>query len=189
MGSAPPEAPLWFWKPDSSLVGDGEAVVLPPSVGDVHHEVELAVRVAHEVRRIPAAQGLRHLDGVTVGVDVTARDLQAIAKKAGQPWAQSKGFDTFCPLGAWHPLDRDLQALQLRLSLDGQVKQQGSTADMTWSVAELVSRASQWTTLRPGDVLLTGTPEGVGPIRAGQEMVSELVGLARLRNPIVAGRF
>jgi 2-keto-4-pentenoate hydratase/2-oxohepta-3-ene-1,7-dioic acid hydratase in catechol pathway len=187
MGVAAAEAPLWFWKPDSSVVGDGEAVVLPPGVGEVHHEVELAVRVGREARRIGAEAAPRHLDGMTVAVDVTARDLQAAAKRAGQPWAQAKGYDTFCPLGAWHPIDRDLQALQLRLQLDGQTRQQGSTADMTWTVADLLARASQWTTLRPGDVLLTGTPEGVGPLLPGQQMVAELVGVARLRNPVVAG--
>jgi 2-keto-4-pentenoate hydratase/2-oxohepta-3-ene-1,7-dioic acid hydratase in catechol pathway len=187
MGVAPAEAPLWFWKPDSSVVGDGEAVVLPPGVGAVHHEVELAVRVGKEARRIDAGQAPRHLDALTVAVDVTARDLQAAAKQAGQPWSQSKGYDTFCPLGAWHPIDRDLQALRLRLALDGEVRQEGSTADMSWGVAELLARASQWTTLRPGDVLLTGTPEGVGPLRPGQSMVAEVVGVARLRNPVVAG--
>ncbi|HUR63407.1 MAG TPA: fumarylacetoacetate hydrolase family protein [Candidatus Thermoplasmatota archaeon] len=187
MGVPPAEAPLWFWKPDSSIVGDGEAVVLPPGVGEVHHEVELAVRVGTEGRRIDAEAALRHLDGMTVAVDVTARDLQAAAKKAGQPWSQSKGYDTFCPLGAWHPIDRDLQSLQLRLALDGKVRQQGSTAEMTWTVADLLARASQWTTLRPGDVLLTGTPEGVGPLLPGQQMLAEVVGVARLRNPIVAG--
>jgi 2-keto-4-pentenoate hydratase/2-oxohepta-3-ene-1,7-dioic acid hydratase in catechol pathway len=187
MGAPPAEAPLWFLKPDSSVVGDGEAVVLPPGVGEVHHEVELAVRIGRAARRVAAGEALRHLDGMTVAVDVTARDLQAAAKKAGTPWTQAKGFDTFCPLGAWHPVDRDLQALRLRLALDGQVRQEGSTADMTWGVADLVARASQWITLRPGDVLLTGTPEGVGPLQPGQEMVAELVGVARLRNPVVAG--
>lgn len=187
MGQAPAEAPIWFWKPDSSVVGDGDAVVVPPGIGEVHHEVELAVRVGRTARRVAAQDALRHLDAVTVAVDVTARDLQAAAKKAGNPWAQAKGHDTFCPLGAWHPIDRDLQDLRLRLALDGQERQRGSTADMTWGVPDLLARATAWTTLNPGDVLLTGTPEGVGPIRPGQEMVAELVGVARLRNPVVAG--
>lgn len=187
MGGPTPAAPLWFLKPDSSLVGDGEAVVVPPGIGAVHHEVELAVRIGRAARRVAAGEALRHLDGVTVAVDVTARDLQAAAKRAGEPWTQAKGHDTFCPLGAWHPIDRDLQGLRLRLTLDGQVRQEGSTADMAWTVPDLVARASQWTTLRPGDILLTGTPEGVGPILPGQEMVAELVGVARLRNPVIAG--
>jgi len=187
MGGATPDAPIWFWKPDSSLIGDGEPVVLPSGIGAVHHEVELAVRIAATARRIQPADALGHLDAMTVAVDVTARDLQAIAKKAGNPWAQAKGFDTFCPLGPWHALDRDIQDVRLRLALDGQVRQDGRTSDMTWTVADLVARASQWTTLRPGDVLLTGTPEGVGPLLPGQRMEAELVGLVRLRNPVVAG--
>jgi 2-keto-4-pentenoate hydratase/2-oxohepta-3-ene-1,7-dioic acid hydratase in catechol pathway len=187
MGVTVPEAPIWFWKPDSSVVGDGEAVVLPPGIGEVHHEVELAVRIGRTLRRGSAAQALRHVDGVTVAVDVTARDLQAAAKKAGTPWSQSKGYDTFCPIGPWHPMEPalDLQALRLRLSLDGVVRQDGRTVDMARPVADLLAAASAWTTLNPGDVLLTGTPEGVGPLRAGMRMESELVGLARLRNPIV----
>jgi 2-keto-4-pentenoate hydratase/2-oxohepta-3-ene-1,7-dioic acid hydratase in catechol pathway len=191
MGVAPPETPIWFWKPDSSIVSDGEPVIVPPGIGEVHHEVELAVRVGRTLRRAPATQTLRHIDAATVAVDVTARDLQAAAKKAGQPWSQAKGYDTFCPLGPWHGLERDqaadLQALRLRLSLDGQVRQEGTTADMTWPVAELLALASSWTTLNPGDVLLTGTPEGVGPIRPGMRMEAEAMGMARLRNPIVSG--
>jgi 2-keto-4-pentenoate hydratase/2-oxohepta-3-ene-1,7-dioic acid hydratase in catechol pathway len=186
MGGATPESPLWFWKPDSSIVHDGEAVVIPAGIGLVHHEVELAVRIGSATRRIAADGALRHLDAMTVAVDVTARDLQAVAKKAGHPWAQSKGFDTFCPLGAWHPIDRDLQDLRLRLSVDGQLRQDGSTRQMTWTVAQVVALASAWTTLNPGDVVLTGTPEGVGPITPGSRMESELVGVARLRNPVVS---
>ncbi|HUR62388.1 MAG TPA: fumarylacetoacetate hydrolase family protein [Candidatus Thermoplasmatota archaeon] len=191
MGVATPESPIWFWKPDSSIVNDGEAVVVPAGIGEVHHEVELALRVGRALRRGTPQEALRHVDAATVAVDVTARDLQAAAKKAGQPWTQSKGYDTFCPLGPWRDLARgdvpDLQAVRLRLSLDGQVRQEGTTADMTWPVAELLALASAWTTLNPGDVLLTGTPEGVGPIRPGMNMEAEAVGIARLRNPVVAG--
>jgi 2-keto-4-pentenoate hydratase/2-oxohepta-3-ene-1,7-dioic acid hydratase in catechol pathway len=194
MGVPPAREPVWFWKPETSIVGDGDAIELPAGIGEVHHEVELAVRLGRQARRITARDALRHLDGVTVALDVTARDLQAAAKEAGTPWAQAKGFDTFCPLGAWQPLgrdhdhngDRDLQDLHLRLAVDGQVRQQAPTSEMTWTVADLVARASQWTTLRPGDVLLTGTPEGVGPLRAGETVTSELVGLVRLRNRVVA---
>ena len=188
MGVATPHEPIWFLKPDSSIVGDGEPTVLPAGIGQVHHEVELAVRIATPLRRVAAKDSVRHVDSMTVALDITARDLQDAAKKAGQPWAMAKGFDTFCPLGTWHPVDRDLQALTLRLTIDGQVRQQGSTGDMTWTVADLLSRASQWTTLNAGDVLLTGTPEGVGPIQAGQTLVSELVGVVRMHTPVVAAR-
>lgn len=187
LGGAAPESPVWFWKPDSAIIGDGDAIEVPVGVGAVHHEVELAVRIGREARGITAAQALRHLDGVTVANDVTARDLQAAAKKAGRPWAQAKGYDTFLPLGAWASPPADLQALRLRLAVNGQVRQDGATADMTWPVADLVALASQWTTLRLGDVLLTGTPEGVGPIVPGDRVDCEVVGIARLHNPVVAG--
>lgn len=172
MGSGAPQAPVWFWKPDTAIVRDGEPVRVPPGVGSVHHEVEMAVRIGEEGP-----------EAMTVAVDVTARDLQAAAKAAGRPWAQAKGYDTFLPLGQWVPYDPSPQPL--RLSVDGVVRQQGSTADMTWDVPALLAHAAKWTTLRVGDVLLTGTPEGVGPIEPGQEMVAELVGHVRLRNPVV----
>lgn len=187
LGGSAPEAPVWFWKPDSAIIGDGAAIELPAGVGAIHHEVELAVRIGREARRVTPAAALRHLDAVTVANDVTARDLQMAAKKAGRPWAQAKGYDTFLPLGAWQPLgSHDLQALRLRLSVGGQPRQDGATKDMTWPVASLVALASAWTTLRPGDVLLTGTPDGVGPLAAGDVVEAELVGVARLRNPVVA---
>lgn len=188
LGGKGDEQPVWFWKPDSAIVHDGDPVQLPAGIGAVHHEVELAVRVGRTIRRVAPTDTLHRLDGVTVAVDVTARDLQNEAKKAGGPWDQAKGYDSFLPLGAWAEVaGRDLQALRLRLSVNGQVRQDGSTHDMTWSVAELLAQASQWTTLNPGDVVLTGTPEGVGPIVPGDRMEAEAVGVAKLRNPVVAG--
>ena len=180
--------PVWFWKPDSAIVHDGDAVHIPSGIGSVHHEVELAVRIAKTLRRAAAGETLRRLDGVTVAVDVTARDLQAEAKKVGGPWDQAKGYDSFLPLGPWVDVaGRDLQAVRLRLAVNGQVRQDGSTGEMTWPVAELLAQASQWTTLNPGDVVLTGTPEGVGPIVPGDQMEAEAVGVAKVRNPVVAG--
>lgn len=185
LGGAGTEQPVWFWKPDSAVVGDGDEVVVPPGIGAVHYEVELAVRIAKSLRRAKADQTLRHLDGMTVAVDVTARDLQNEAKKAGAPWDQAKGYDTFLPLGPWHAVDRDLQDLRLRLSVNGTTRQDGTTKEMTWPVADLLARASQWTTLAPGDVLLTGTPDGVGSLAPGDKMDAEVVGVARVRNPVV----
>lgn len=185
LGGSGAEQPVWFWKPDSAIVQDGDPVVVPPGIGSVHHEVELAVRIGKSLRRVSADATLRHLDGVTVAVDVTARDLQNEAKKAGGPWDQAKGYDSFLPLGPWQAVDRDLQDLRLRLTVNGKVKQDGTTKDMTWPVAELLARASQWTTLNPGDVFLTGTPEGVGPIVPGDRMEAEAVGVAKVRNPVL----
>jgi 2-keto-4-pentenoate hydratase/2-oxohepta-3-ene-1,7-dioic acid hydratase in catechol pathway len=186
LGGTAPTEPVWFLKPDSAIVGDGDPIEVPPGIGAVHHEVELALRVGAAARRVSAKDALRHVDGMTVANDVTARDLQEAAKKAGLPWARAKGFDTFLPLGPWVPLGgRDVQALELVLRVDGEVRQRGWTRDMTWHVAELVALASQWTTLRPGDVLLTGTPEGVGPMVPGDVVEAELVGVAKVRNPVV----
>jgi 2-keto-4-pentenoate hydratase/2-oxohepta-3-ene-1,7-dioic acid hydratase in catechol pathway len=189
LGGKGDEQPVWFWKPDSAIVHDGDPVVVPAGIGAVHHEVELAVRIGRDFRRGTAAKALSHVDGMTVANDVTARDQQDEAKKGGLPWDQSKGHDTFLPLGEWQPVGagRDLQDLRLRLTVNGKVRQDGATADMTWPVAELLARASQWTTLRPGDVLLTGTPDGVGPIMPGDHMEAELLGVAKVRNPVVAG--
>lgn len=186
LGGPASAQPVWFWKPESAILSDGERVVLPAGIGAVHHEVELAVRVARRLRRTPMTEALRHIDALTVAVDVTARDLQDEAKKTGAPWDQAKGYDTFLPLGAWGPVDRDPQDIQLRLTVNGEVRQDGHTGAMTWSVAELLAQASQWTTLEPGDVVLTGTPEGVGAIQPGDTMEAEAVGVARLRNPVVA---
>ncbi|HUR25630.1 MAG TPA: fumarylacetoacetate hydrolase family protein [Candidatus Thermoplasmatota archaeon] len=187
LGGKGNEQPVWFWKPDSAIVHDGDPVEVPAGIGSIHHEVELAVRVGKTIRRAHPTDTLRRLDGVTVAVDVTARDLQNEAKKAGGPWDQAKGYDSFLPLGPWaNVAGHDLQAIPLLLSVNGQVRQDGSTRDMTWSVAELLAQASQWTTLNPGDVVLTGTPEGVGPIVPGDRMEAEAVGVARLRNPVMA---
>lgn len=177
LASTVPDSPIWFWKPDSAVVPDGGTVRVPTDVGAVHHEVELAVRIGPGT---PRNGGTPTVDAFTVAVDVTARDLQNEAKENGWPWDRAKGYDTFLPLGDWVPADGvELQDLRLRLAVDGHVRQDGTTADMVWSVEELLQHAAEWTTLVPGDVLLTGTPEGVGPIVPGQEMVTEVAGHAK----------
>lgn len=189
LGNAVPAEPIWFWKPESALLGDGQPIELPRGIGAVHHEVELAVRVGRRLRKTTRADALAAVDAVTVANDLTARDLQEAAKKAGLPWARAKGFDGFLPLGAWAPAaGLDLQALRLRLWVGGQLRQDGSTGGMTFGVADLLASASSWTTLEPGDILLTGTPAGVGPLVAGEDVRCELADghrvLATLRNPV-----
>ncbi len=170
LGSTTPTQPLWFLKPESSIISDGGTIRLPSGVGRVDHEVELAIRLG------PGGEP----EAYTVAIDVTARDLQSAAKKAGQPWTKAKGFDTFLPLGSWLPVTGvNLDHLDLSLAVNGRVRQQGNTGDMTWSVAQLLHDAATWTTLRPGDIILTGTPEGVGPLAAGDE-VEARAGEARL---------
>lgn len=182
--SSVPKEPIWFWKPEQAIIGDGDAIVVPDGIGSVHHEVELAVRIGAG----GAGPGRPALpDAVTVAIDMTARDLQGAAKEAGHPWARAKGFDTFLPLGPWMLLEGlDLQDQRLRLWVDDELRQDGHTSDMVWPVEELLRRAAEWTTLRPGDILLTGTPEGVGPIVPGQTVRAELAGIASLSCPVTA---
>jgi 2-keto-4-pentenoate hydratase/2-oxohepta-3-ene-1,7-dioic acid hydratase in catechol pathway len=171
LGSPPASEPIWFLKPESAVIYEGQSIRIPAGIGAVHHEAELAIRIG------PGGAP----DAMTIAIDVTARDLQNDAKKAGRPWTKAKGFDTFLPLGTWVPLAGDLQNLRLQLSVNGEIRQDGSTAEMTWSVAELLSAAASWTTLAEGDILLTGTPDGVGPVLAGQTISASIVGHVDLR--------
>lgn len=163
MGDDRPTEPIWFLKPENSITKHW--IDIPEGIGEVHHEVELAVRIG--------ASGA--VSAFTVALDMTARDLQTAAKKAGKPWAQAKGFDTFLPLGDWVAVSGvDLQNLRLRCWVDDELRQDGNTRDMTWPVSELLAEAAKWITLQPGDVLLTGTPAGVGPVRPGQVVRAEI---------------
>ena len=183
LGNEVPEAPLLFLKPSTALVSDGGAVVLPPQTHDVHHEVELVVRIGRGGKGIAEADALGHVDAYAVGLDLTARDLQTAAKKAGHPWTLAKGLDTFAPLGDFAPASAvaDPQALAVRLRVNGELRQDGTTADMIHSVAALVAYVSSVFTLEPGDLLYTGTPEGVGPIQDGDTLEAEITGLPTLR--------
>ena len=183
MGSDVPEEPVVFLKPASALIGDGDVVLLPPQSSDVHHEVELVVVVGRGGRWIPRQSALDHVAGYAVGLDLTARDLQAKAKKAGLPWSVAKGFDTFAPLGAVTAAAHipDPQNLVVALHINGVLRQSGHTANMIFPVAALVSWCSQVFTLEPGDLIYTGTPEGVGPIAAGDHLEASATGLQPLR--------
>lgn len=189
MGAPVPAAPIWFWKPDTAIIQDGADIVQPAGLTRIDHEVELAVRLGKPLRRADAAECLRAVDALTVANDVTARELQEAAKKAGTPWAQAKGYDTFLPLGEWTTagLDRlGAPDLRLRLTVDGQLRQDGRTREMVRNVGQLLAHGCSWTTLRPGDILLTGTPEGVGPMPVGSTVEAAVVGVAKVRNRVVA---
>ncbi len=161
-----PEQPLMFFKPPSSLVGPGGTVVLPPESERVDYEGELVVVIGQRCRRIPAAQAARAIFGYSIACDVTARDLQTKDKQ----WTRAKGFDTFCPLGPYVVPLADPSALRVQLSLNGKLCQDGNTSDMLFDVASLIAYASNAMTLEPGDVILTGTPEGVGPLTGGDSV-------------------
>lgn len=173
-----PSEPLIFLKPPSALVAAGAAIELTPLSAQVEHEAELVVVIGRRCRHVPAAQALEVVLGYTCGNDVTARDLQ---RKDGQ-WARAKGFDTFCPLGPWIETDLDPTQVEVTCLVNGVVRQRGSTADMIFPVAQLVAYVTQAMTLEAGDVIMTGTPAGVGPLHAGDEVVVRVSGIGELRN-------
>lgn len=181
MGGEAPGEPLMFLVPNTAVIGPGDPVVLPPQTEDVHYEGELAVVIGRLCKDVAAEEALSVVFGYTCADDVTARDLQ---RTDGQ-WARAKGFDTFCPLGPWIETDLDAGSLSLTTRLDGEVVQDGSTADMVHDVAALIAHASAAFTLLPGDVILTGTPAGVGPVVAGQRVEVEIEGIGVLSNPFV----
>ncbi len=181
MGGEAPEEPLMFLVPNTAVIGPGDPVVLPPQSAEVHYEGELAVVIGRMCKDVEPEDALGVVFGYTCANDVTARDLQ---RSDGQ-WARAKGFDTFCPLGPWVETDLDPAALGVVTRLDGEVVQDGTTSDMVHGVGALVSHASKAFTLLPGDVILTGTPAGVGPMEAGQRVEVEVEGIGVLANPVV----
>jgi 2-keto-4-pentenoate hydratase/2-oxohepta-3-ene-1,7-dioic acid hydratase in catechol pathway len=177
-----PDEPLLFLKPSSSVIGPGEPIRLPTDLSDeVHHEAELVAVIGALLQRVSPDEAQAGIFGFTAGNDVTARDLQA----GENQWFRAKGFDSFCPLGPAIATDVDPTALSIRCTVDGEVRQDGSTADMLLSIPELISRISQVVTLLPGDVVMTGTPSGIGPIRAGERVAVEIEGIGTLDNPVV----
>ena len=183
MKSDVPDEPMVFLKPSTALIGDGEAVVLPPQSEEVHHEVELVAVIGAGGKDLAEADALDHVAGYAAGLDMTARDLQQGAKDRRHPWSVAKGFDTFAPLGPVVPAGEvdDVQNLAIRLSVNGETRQDGHTRHMIFSVAELVAYCSSIFTLEPGDLLYTGTPEGVGPVEAGDRLEAKVEGLPPLR--------
>jgi 2-keto-4-pentenoate hydratase/2-oxohepta-3-ene-1,7-dioic acid hydratase in catechol pathway len=184
LGHEVPAEPLLFLKPPSSLLDPGGSIELPPAdiATRVEHEAELGVIIGRRARRVSAADALSYVFGLTLLCDVTARDLQ---KKDGQ-WTRAKGMDTFCPLGPVIVTGLDPQSLRIVCRVNGTVRQEGSTADMVFSVAELIAHASRCITLEPGDVLATGTPAGVGPLQAGDRMEINVPEIGTLRASVVA---
>jgi 2-keto-4-pentenoate hydratase/2-oxohepta-3-ene-1,7-dioic acid hydratase in catechol pathway len=183
MGSDVPERPILFLKPPTSVIGPLQAVRYPPDSREVHHEAELAVVIGKVTRDVQVEDVGPHILGYTAANDVTARDLQRLD---GQ-WTRAKGFDTFCPLGPAIDTDLDPQeGLSIICRVNGEIRQAGSTSDMVFGVGELVSYISRVMTLLPGDVVLTGTPEGVGPVVPGDRMEVEIEGVGTLINPVAA---
>lgn len=183
LGNVVPSEPLLFMKPPSSVIGPGDKIVLPPQSSRVEFEVEIGVVVGRQVKKASPADALDAVFGATLVCDVTARDLQ---KKDGQ-WARAKGFDTFCPVGPVLCTGLDWSALEFSLSQNGQVRQRGNTADMVFSIGALLSYISQAITLEPGDLVVTGTPEGTGPIAPGDRLRLFQQDIGALEVGVVAG--
>lgn len=181
MGKATPRAPRLFLKPPSAVIGPGRPIAIPPATTRVDPEGELAVVIGRRMRRVPASAALDHVLGATALNDVTCRDFQ----RQDGLFARAKGFDTFCPVGPWIDTDLDPSDLALRTVVNGEVRAEGRTSDMVFDLPALLAFASHVMTLEPGDVLTTGTPPGVAPIQAGDEVSVELEGLEPLVNPVV----
>lgn len=188
MGGDPPAEPIVFLKPNTAVVGPDAPIVLPEWSNEVHYEAELAVVIKSLARDLDVADAPRVILGYTVANDVTARDCQ----RQDETWTRAKAFDTSCPLGPWIEVPDpgtatafDPGDVAVRARVDGALVQDGRTADMIHPVPELVAYVSRLFTLLPGDVVLTGTPAGVGEIRAGQRVEAEIEGIGRLSNPVV----
>jgi 2-keto-4-pentenoate hydratase/2-oxohepta-3-ene-1,7-dioic acid hydratase in catechol pathway len=182
-GAQVPAEPLLFLKPSTSVIGPLDTVRLPPQSHQVEHEAELAVVIgAAGARRVDRAAAARAIFGYTAANDVTARDLQ----RSDSQWTRAKGFDSFCPLGPWIVTDLDPADLEVRCEVNEEVRQLGRTSDMVFDVPTLVSYVSHVMTLLPGDVLLTGTPAGVGPLAPGDRVAVRIDGLGELSNPVAA---
>jgi 2-keto-4-pentenoate hydratase/2-oxohepta-3-ene-1,7-dioic acid hydratase in catechol pathway len=179
-----PDEPLIFLKPATAVIGPLASIVLPPEAKEVHHEAELAVVIGKVTRKVAIEDVGSHILGYTAANDISARDIQA---KDGQ-WSRAKGYDTFCPLGPAIETEVDpLEGLAITCRVDGQLRQSGTTADMVFGIGEIVSFVSGVMTLLPGDVILTGTPSGVGPLVTGNRVEVEIERIGSLVNTVVRG--
>jgi 2-keto-4-pentenoate hydratase/2-oxohepta-3-ene-1,7-dioic acid hydratase in catechol pathway len=180
MGNDMPTEPLIFLKPPSSVIRDGDAIVLPALSRQVEHEGEIGVVIGAPLRRAPPQATSRAIRGIVAANDVTARDLQ----RSDSQWTRAKGFDTFCPVGDEAQPPRDLRDLTVVTRVNGRERQRGSASAMAFDIPTLLSFISEVMTLEPGDLVLTGTPAGVGKLEAGDEVEVEVLGLSRVRNPV-----
>ena len=181
MGGEAPEDPVIFLKPNTAIIGPNVAIQLPADAHPVHHEGELVAVIERPCKDVPAAKAYENILGYTIANDVSARDQQ---KKDGQ-WMRAKGHDTFCPVGPWIVTDLDPSDLDLRTEVNGQLRQDSNTALMIHDIGAIIEWVSAVMTLLPGDLILTGTPEGVGPIEDGDTVSVTISGIGTLTNPVV----
>ncbi|MDG6228803.1 MAG: fumarylacetoacetate hydrolase family protein [Candidatus Thermoplasmatota archaeon] len=182
MGSDPTDSPLFFLKPASAVIFSGDSIVIPPQSHCLHHEIEVGVVVGKRGKNIPRTSALDHILGYVIGLDITARDIQDEAKKHGLPWSIAKGFDTFAPLSEVVLKERisTPNDLDFSLEINGVLRQKGNTRFLLWSIERIISDISDCMTLEPGDLILTGTPEGVGKLQKGDSLRAELSHLVEL---------
>jgi fumarylpyruvate hydrolase len=185
MGGNDRDPPFFFAKPADAIVPPGQDVAYPPRTSNLHHEIELVVALKAGGRDVPVDKALDLVFGYAVGVDMTRRDLQNAAKDKGQPWEAAKGFDESAPISAIKPWSGAPPQGRIKLSVNGEVRQDATVADMIWATAEIVSEASKLWTLAPGDLIYTGTPEGVGPLVRGDRVEGEVEGVGSLAFKVV----
>ena len=182
LGHDIPEEPLVFLKPNTSVIGPGDPIVYPRQSSNVHFEGELGIVIGRICRDVPPERVSDVIYGYTVGNDVTARDLQ----ETDDQWARAKGFDSFCPLGPWIETDLDPSELSVRTELNGELKQDGTTKLMIFDIPTVVAYITSFMTLLPGDVVLTGTPAGIGPMQVGDDVSVTVEGIGTLTNKVVS---
>jgi acylpyruvate hydrolase len=177
-----PKEPVLFLKPSSAILETGGRIMIPSFSRELHHEVELVALISHGGSQIPRTEALSHIGGYAVGLDMTLRDVQAEAKKKGLPWSVAKGFDTSAPLSSFVTRESvpDPHNLAISLAVNGSIRQRSSTANMIFKLDAVVSYISSIFTLEPGDLIFTGTPEGVGPVNAGDTLLAEIEGINTL---------
>jgi 2-keto-4-pentenoate hydratase/2-oxohepta-3-ene-1,7-dioic acid hydratase in catechol pathway len=181
LGNTVPDAPVVFFKPSTAVAGPGDPIVLPGFSSEVHHEAELAVVIGRMCKDVPRARVRDVILGYTCANDVTARDVQ----RAESQWARAKGFDTSCPLGPWVETELDPADVAVQCTVNGEQRQLGRTSEMVRPVEDLIVHITEAMTLLPGDVVLTGTPAGVGPLDAGDEVAVTIEGIGTLTNKVV----
>ena len=175
-----PAEPLMFMKPSTAVIGPGETIRIPPNVGEIHHEAELGVVIGKKASRVSADNAMEHVLGLTCFIDVTARELQ---RKEIQ-YTRAKGFDTFAPIGPCIAMDVDPAALDVEGWLNGERKQASNTRQLIFSVPQIIAFVTNVMTLLPGDVIATGTPSGVGPLKSGDTFTVKIEGIGELTNPV-----
>lgn len=180
LGNDVPERPLLFLKPPSTLIGSGEAIVLPPDAQRVEYEAEIGVVIGARARHVAPAEAMRVVAGFLPLNDVTARDLQ----KLDVQFTRAKGFDTFCPVGDVRPHE-DWRSLEVIGRVNGSVRQHGRATDMIFGLPGIIAYITRIMTLLPGDIIATGTPEGVGPLQPGDVVEVEVPGIGSVRNPVI----